>query len=204
MSAHWLLLLQTLTNLNVLQPSEGLPRGWTLEPVRGASAPQFRVTRNHFLRIEHAGGAGFARYRLRQPVPPPVRKGTLTWGWQTATPVHTATLRQRARDDSPVRVFVEFADGRMILYSWGNTEGRGEAFLSPSSSLRVVVVLERAEDADGSWHVERRDPFADYRRAFNRAAKSIIAVGVVSDTDQIGGRALAEVSDLEWQPGASP
>ena len=92
----------------------------------------------------------------------------------------------------------------MILYSWGNTEGRGEMFLSPASGLRAVVVLERAEDADGSWHVERRDPFADYRRAFNRAAKSIIAVGVLSDTDQIGGRALAEVSDLEWQPGASP
>ena len=69
---------------------------------------------------------------------------------------------------------------------------------------RAVVVLERAEDADGSWHVERRDPFADYRRVFNRAAKMIVAVGVATDTDQVGGRAVAEVGDLEWQPGASP
>jgi len=103
-----------------------------------------------------------------------------------------------------VRVFVQFEDGRMILYSWGNTEGRGEMFLSPASGLRAVVVLERAEDADGSWHVERRDPFADYRRVFNRAAKMIVAVGVATDTDQVGGRAVAEVGDLEWQPGASP
>ncbi len=204
MSAHWLLLLQTLTNLNAAPASQGVPRGWTLEAARGAAAPRYRVTRSHFLHLEHVDGAGIARYRLRQPVRPPVRKGTLTWGWQTSTPVHTATLRQRARDDSPVRVFVQFEDGRMILYSWGNTEGRGEIFLSPASGLRAVVVLERAEDADGSWHVERRDPFADYRRAFNRAAKTIVAVGVATDTDQVGGRAVAEVSDLEWQPGASP
>jgi len=203
-SAHWLLLLQTLTNLTAIPPGDGLPRGWTLETVRGAPAPRFRLTRNHFLHLEHVSGAGFARYRLRQPVQPPVRKGTLTWGWQTATPVNTATLRLRARDDSPVRIFVQFADGRMILYAWGNTEGRGEAFLSPTSHLRAVVVLERAEDADGSWHVERRDPFADYRRVFNRAPKAIVAVGVATDTDQIGGRAVAEVGDLEWQPGASP
>ena len=52
--------------------------------------------------------------------------------------------------------------------------------------------------------MERRDPFADYRRAFNRAAKMIVAVGVATDTDQVGGRAVAEVGDLEWQPGASP
>ena len=103
-----------------------------------------------------------------------------------------------------MRIFVQFADGRMILYTWGNAEGRGEAFLSPTSQLRAVVVLERAEDADGSWHVERRDPFADYRRVFNRAPKAIVAVGVATDTDQIGGRAVAEVGDVEWQPGASP
>ncbi len=204
MSAHWLLLLQTLTNLNAAPASPGVPRGWTLEAVRGAAPPRYRVTRSHFLHLEHVSGAAIARYHLRQPVRPPVRKGTLTWGWQTSTPVHTATLRQRARDDSPVRVFVQFEDGRMILYSWGNTEGRGEMFLSPASGLRAVVVLERAEDADGSWHVERRDPFADYRRVFNRAAKMIVAVGVATDTDQVGGRAVAEVGDLEWQPGASP
>src|SRR2546426_11213395 len=92
----------------------------------------------------------------------------------------------------------------MILYSWGTTEGRGEMFLSPASGLRAVVVLERAEDADGSWHVERRDPFADYRRAFNRAPKAIVAVGVATDTDQIGGRAPAEGGGPGGQPRARP
>jgi Protein of unknown function (DUF3047) len=197
-----LLLLQTLTNLNTAQPAEGLPRGWTLVPERGASAPRFRVTRTHFLRIEVVDGAGSARLRLRQPLRPPVRGGTLTWGWQTGTPIQTGSLRLPSRDDSPVRVFVLFDDGRTIFYSWGNTEGRGESF--QTGGRRAVVVLERAEDADGSWHVERRDPFADYRRVFNRAPKAIVAVGLAANTNLLGGRAVAEVGDLEWEPGAAP
>src|SRR3989475_7740400 len=46
---------------------------------------------------------------------------------------------------------------------------------------RLVVVCRRAADADGSWHLERRDPFADYRRAFNRAPHPIVAVGVAAE-----------------------
>jgi hypothetical protein len=47
------------------------------------------------------------------------------------------------------------------------------------------LVCRRAEDANGSWHLETRDPFEDYRRAFNRALHPIVAVGVGADTDQL-------------------
>src|SRR3989441_11791640 len=40
-------------------------------------------------------------------------------------------------------------------------ESRGEHFLSWTGANRGVLVLEGADDADGSWHMERRDPFAD-------------------------------------------
>jgi len=62
----------------------------------------------------------------------------------------------------------------------------------------MVVVLERAEDADGSWHVERRDPFSDYRRLWNNAPKAIVSVGVSSDSDGLKVHAAAEIGDLTW------
>lgn len=193
-----LLALQALTNLSLAPAGPGLPRGWTLQHIKGAPAPVFAVTQAHALRIEADAAAGFASYRLRASLRP--QPGTLSWQWRTTTPLRDAALRQRARDDAPARVFLVFADGRMLFYSWGAQEGRGEHFLSWTGAKRGVLVLERADDADGSWHMERRDPFADYRLLFNRAPKAIVAAGVSADTDQLRGRATAEVSELMWEP----
>jgi DUF3047 family protein len=192
-----LLALQALTNLSLAPAGPGLPGGWTLQRIKGVAAPACAVTAAHALRIEADGAAGFASYRLRTPLRP--QPGTLSWQWRTTTPLHDAALRQRTRDDAPARVFLVFADGRMLFYSWGAGESRGEHFLSWTGASRGVVVLERAEDADGSWHMERRDPFADYRLVFNRAPRAIVAVGVSADTDQLGGHAAAEVSELTWE-----
>jgi hypothetical protein len=66
-----------------------------------------------------------------------------------------------------------------------------------------VLVLERGEDADGSWHLERRDPFADYQLVFHRAPRALVAAGVGVDTGHLGGHARAEVGDLTWQRGGA-
>jgi Protein of unknown function (DUF3047) len=200
-----LLVLQTLTNLSIAPSGMGVPAGWRLQRVQGVEAPTFRVTRGHVLRIEAAreggGQAGTAIYRLRAPIrpPPSTRFGTLTWRWRTDTPLRAAVLRRRATDDSPIRVIVTFADGRALVYTWGSREGRGESFASWAGRNRMVVVLQRAEDADGSWHVERQDPFADYRRLWNNAPKPIVSVGVSADTDGLHARTVAEVGDITWQ-----
>ena len=195
-----LLLLQTLTNLNMVPAREGLPSGWRLVSVQGVPAPTYRVTGAHTLRIVAVGQAATATYRLRQPLrpPPSTRPGALNWRWRSETPLRGADLKRRAGDDSPIRVVITFQDGRVLTYSWGNRESRGESFTSWAGRNRMVIVLERAEDADGSWHVERRDPFSDYRRLWNNAPKPIMSIGVSSDTDGLKVRASAEIGDITW------
>lgn len=198
----FLLLAQTLTNLTIVPMGPGLPTGWRLTRIQGVEPPAFRVTSSHALRVTATGQSGTATYRLRTPLrapPSTTRSGTLTWRWRAETPLRGADLKRKAGDDSPMRVLVTFQDGRVIAYSWGNREGRGESFASWAGRNRMVVVLQRAEDADGSWHVERRDPFADYRRLWNNAAKPIVSVGVSADTDGLKVRAAAEIGDLTWQ-----
>jgi hypothetical protein len=97
-----------------------------------------------------------------------------------------------------MRVVITFQDGRTLTYAWGNREGRGESFASWAGRNRMVIVLERADDADGSWHVERRDPFSDYRRLWNNAPKPIVSIGVSTDTDGLKVRAAAEIGDITW------
>ena len=196
-----LLLLQTLTNLAIVPPRPGLPAGWRLSRVDGVQPPTFEVTRDHTLRMIAVGQGGIATYRLRNPIPPPssLRGGSLTWRWRAGTPLRGADLRRRASDDSPVRLIITFSDGRVLTYVWGNRESRNESFASWAGRSRMVVVLQRAEDADGSWHVEKRDPFGDYRRFWNAAPKPIVSVGIGIDTDGLKVRGASEIGDVTWR-----
>ncbi|MBI1967461.1 MAG: DUF3047 domain-containing protein [Gemmatimonadetes bacterium] len=203
MNVAALLAMQALTTLGLAPAGPGLPSGWRLQRVPGVEPPAFRVTAEHVLRVEARGAAARAEYRLRRPLRP-TSSGVISWRWRSETPLKQAKLRQRGRDDSPARVVVAFEGGRTIAYSWGNAEGRGEIFPSPGVATRVVIVLRRAEDADGSWHLERRDPFADYRRAFNNAPKAIVAISIGADTDVLKARTVAEVGELVWEGRAGP
>ncbi len=202
MTVAALLALQALTTLATAPPGPGLPDGWRLQRVRGARPPAFEVLEGPRLRIESGSGAGFAVYRLRAPLS--AARGVLTWEWRTDTPVLEADLRRREWDDAPIRVLVTFDDGRMLFYCWGNRETPGEIFPSWTDRRRAVVVLRNTRHANGSWQVERRDPFADYRSAFARSPRSIVAVGVGADMDMLGGRSMAEVKGLAWEPLRSP
>jgi len=195
-----LLLLQTLTNFNMVPAAAGLPAGWRLAPVQGVPGPTYRITGSHSLRVVAVGQAATATFRLRQPLRPPAstRAGALNWRWRAETPLNGADLKRRAGDDSPIRVVITFQDGRVLTYCWGNREGRGESFVSWAGRNRMVIVLERAEDADGSWHVERRDPFSDYRRLWSNAPKPIVSVGIMADTDALKVRSAAEIGDITW------
>ena len=195
-----LLVLQTLTNLNMAPIREGIPPGWRLASVKGVPAPAYRVTASHTLRIVATGQAATVTFRLRQALrpPPSTRPGALNWRWRSETPLRGADLKRSASDDAPIRVVITFQDGRVLTYAWGNRESRGESFASWAGRNRMVIVLERADDADGSWHVERRDPFSDYRRLWNNAPKPIVSIGVTSDTDGLKVRAAAEIGDITW------
>lgn len=199
-----LLLAQTLTNLTVVPVATGAPPGWRLTRMQGVESPSYRVTASRALRITATNQGATLTYRLRTPLRPPgsqqrTSERGLTWRWRAETPLRGADLKRRAIDDSPIRVLVTFQDGRVIAYTWGNRESRGESFASWAGRNRMVVVLERGEDADGSWHVEHRNPFTDYRRLWNVAPKPIVSVGVQSDTDGLKVRAAAEIGDLTWE-----
>ncbi|MDH3458748.1 MAG: DUF3047 domain-containing protein [Gemmatimonadota bacterium] len=195
-----LLVACCLTNLADVAPGPGLPDGWDLRRVRGRPAPTYAVTEEAALRVTGAGAVGYAVFELPDRLPP--EDGVLTWRWRTATPLPDADLRDRRRDDSPVRVLVVFRDRRTLFYTWGRAERPGEWFASWTGSTRMVWVLRDVTDADGGWCEERRNPFTDYRTAFDRDPPAIVAVGIVQDSDNLGHPASAEVADLSWTPVA--
>ncbi len=196
----------------------GLPPGWGRRGVSGARMPAFEIVPgddgNHLLRLSSQDQAAFAYVDVDPPLQSAAGEtGSVSWRWRTATPLSEADLREKDVDDSPVRLFLIFAEepvegrdllrkGRVLFYSWGNLETVGTSFPSHVSDRLAVWVLRNSWDADGTWRDESRDPFDDFREFFAEDPPPIRAVGLIPDTDQTGAAAVAEVTEVCWSPSA--
>ena len=133
------------------------------------------------------------------------REGLLSWSWRVDRHLTGVVLREAELDDAPARFFVAFGGGglfgrpRLIFYTWGGREPKGDTFISHVSDRIAVVVLRNSEDATGQWLTERRNPDEDFRRAFDHDPAEIRAVGLMADTDQLGARAEVWLRDVRWE-----
>lgn len=194
-----------LLGLKETSPGARLPAGWEIQPVKNVPPPLVAVHATdsaRVLRIEGAGTAAWLHRSLVAGAGP--AGGRLRWSWRVLeTPAH-ADLREKDRDDSPLRLFVIFGNprgvfsrgGRIIFYSTGSNEppdynGRSHV------SGRIQIVRVAGADRLGEWVELEVDPDADYRRIWGRSPPRIAAVGLMQDTDQTGGSAVAEVRRLE-------
>lgn len=184
-----------------------------MQPLADAPLPSLRLVdgREGGSRVEirTRGGAGLVLAPL--PAGPLRDPGALRWRWRVEEAPATADLRDPDRDDSPLRVFVAFGETaptgiddveRAIFYSWGSRRRAGARFPSHLSHRIGIRVLRSAEDL-GGWHIERRDPFRDFREHFGEDPPPVTAVGFVADADQTGGRVRASLGEICWEAGSA-
>lgn len=210
-----LLLLAAVPTLHLLdlrdsRPGEGLPAGWTVRQVKGQPPPEYLVLEaggELALRVSGRGAAAWANRELTEPIGPAA--GRLRWSWRVLELPRGSDLRDRAADDSAIRLYVVFGrpgglfggSGRIVFYTWGNAEPEGLALRSFVSSRIQIVRVAGEMEADSLWRDQEVDPFADYRRFWRRDPPAITAVGIMQDTDMTRSMAVAEFRDLRWEPG---
>lgn len=149
-------------------------------------------------------GTGFYR-RVRVD---PRRQPMLEWSWRIENAVPGADLRAGSREDSAARLVVSFhGDPKkldfhdrtqlrlakvfageplpyaMLLYVWSNQLPVGTALPSPQIDRIRMVVVESGQGHVGQWLNYRRNVLEDYRRAFGEDPGDIVAVGMLTDTD---------------------
>jgi DUF3047 family protein len=196
---------------------DGAPPGW--EPVsfkRVERRTRYTVLREgagHVLRAEsQAAAAG-----LYHPLDLDPREYCLvSWRWKVDGVVERADARRKEGDDYAARVYIAFRydprsagvwekatygalrlfygqypPGRAIGYVWDNRLAPGTALPSPYTERTRMLVLESGTARVGRWVEEERDLCADYRRLFTGEPPRIAGVGVMTDTDDTGGRAVA-------------
>jgi len=156
--------------------------------------------------------------------PPATAPLILSWRWKTGALVPGADNRDKAREDAPLRVMVAFDGDRstlpaaeqklarrtkatsgrdlpfaMLMYIWSDLVAVETVIPSAHTGRVKMLVVASGANGLGAWQAVRRDVAADYRRAYGEAPGPVLAVGVMTDTDNTGAKAAGEYADLRFE-----
>lgn len=140
----------------------------------------------------------------------------LSWEWKVENILQKGDPTQKNGDDFPARVVVAFhyeperasffkwiryelarliygryPPGSALIYVWDNRLPVGTTLNSAYTAWAKVVVLESGPEKVGQWVPERRNFYLDYRRAFGENPTRLKFIGIMTDTDDTGERAVA-------------
>jgi len=156
-------------------------------------------------------------------VPPPMARATrLSWRWNVPMLIADADNQSIGKDDSPARVVISFRGDRSkldaadratmslakalggidlpfaaIQYIWEGDASVGTLIPNANTGRIQKLVVRSGPEGLGSWLSFSRDVYADFRRAFpNEEPGDIESIGLMTDTDSLGGTAEACYADL--------
>ena len=151
----------------------------------------------------------------------PGRQPVLEWSWRVEKLVPGADLRKGSREDSAARLVISFHGDpakldfeerarlrlakvfageplpyAMLIYVWSNQIALETTLPSPQIDRIRMVVVESGDARLGQWLTYRRNIVEDYRRAFGEDPGEIVAVGVLTDSDNTRQSARALYGDI--------
>jgi hypothetical protein len=143
------------------------------------------------------------------------------WRWKVSHLIPGADNRLSGRDDSPVRVIFAFDGNKSrlpmtdravflltraagnelpyatLMYVWSNELQVGTVLPNPHTRrVQMIVAATGAKDV-GRWCTIKRNLLDDFRRAFGEDPGRLVAIGVMTDTDNTGVAAESWYGDIE-------
>ena len=127
----------------------------------------------------------------------------LSWDWRVDRPVQGEALDRRNGSDVAARVYVYFDTGglpwqkRSLDYVWSDTLPEGTILSSPFSGESKILVVESGRTHIGQWRHVERNLQDDYARCFGKQRlPKVVAIGLMTDSDNTGQEAAAYYDDL--------
>jgi len=126
----------------------------------------------------------------------------LSWEWRVEQPVEGERLERKDGSDAAARVYVYFETGglpwqkRSIDYVWSASLPVGTVLSSAYSSTSKIIVVDGGPQTLFRWRRFARNLEEDYRLCFGEEAPHVVAIGLMTDTDNTKGQALAYFDEL--------
>ncbi len=202
------------------------PSNWRPIALAPGKTPTiYRLERNDERVALHAI-ADAAASAIGLPVHIDVHKfATVGWDWKPVAPIANADNHVSAREDAALRLVFAFDGERQqlpladrvtlgaahvlagadlpyatLMYLWVPHGTHGEKIPNPHTQ-RVEMIVADTAAADGKWHALRRNLLDDYRQVFHEEPGALIAIGVMTDTDNTGGKVEAWYGDIRFEAG---
>jgi hypothetical protein len=135
------------------------------------------------------------------------------WRWRVHEGVPAMDLTRRGMDDRTLGVYFIFGTAgdagksatallgspsvTALVFVFGGNRPRGEILPSPHMGRRgKFIVLRHADAEKGIWFNEDVDIASDHVRAFGRQSLLLLAVAIMSDSDDTRKRNRAELEGL--------
>jgi len=165
------------------------------------------------LAVHAASSASMLRQTVRVE---PAQLGQLRFSWMVPALIGAADLTQRDGDDSPVRVVLAFEGDRArfsarnaalselselltgeplpyatLMYVWSNHRAAGTVVINPRTDRIRKLVMESGPGRLSQWLDYERDVRADFLKAFGEPPGALLAIGIMTDTDNTRSEAQA-------------
>ncbi len=172
------------------------PEGWKARGGKGSKVYRVRSNKEAYLEANAIDSAVTIakkfEYDLKQ-------YPFLMWQWRVLELPPGGDERFKKTGDSAAAIYVIFK-GRIrpdnLKYVWSASLPLGTTTESPYSSKTKIVVLRNQSSPLGEWVSERVNVYADYKRLFGREPKPVQAIGLMSDSDNTGSRAVAHYKGI--------
>ena len=152
----------------------------------------------------------------------------LRWRWRLDQPLHSTDLRQRAGDDSPLKVCalfdlpieqLDFVERNLLraarsmsgeklpaatlCYLWDARLPAGTLLDNAFTHRLRMIVVDSGEQHLGEWVAHTQNLAADFHRAFGKEAPNLpplLGLLVGADSDNTAGHSLGYVGDVTLSP----
>ncbi|MGI9134213.1 MAG: DUF3047 domain-containing protein, partial [Rhodoferax sp.] len=87
-----------------------------------------------------------------------------------------------------------------MMYVWCNTRPPGSVILNPRTDRIRKLVVESGPNNLNRWLDYERDVRADFERLFGEPPGALLAIGVMTDSDNTRTRTRAWYGPIAWAP----
>lgn len=167
--------------------------------------------------VADASASGLTRKIPIDPKEYPIVK----WRWKVVNILKKGNVYRKDGDDYPARIYIvfEYDPGKMgfservkyemarmlygeyppmatISYIWASNAPAGLIVPNPYTDRAMMVVVESGVKNINAWVSEKRNIYADFRKAFKDEPPMISGVAIMTDTDNTGESATTYYGDI--------
>ena len=205
-----------------LTPGSPLPTVWqplTFKKIKQHT--QYRFVDDGGPTVVQADSRHSASGLIRKVSIDPRAYNKISWRWKVSSVYAKGDVALKSGDDFPARVYITFAydpsrvgflekakyeAARLIYgetpplaaitYIWASRAPTGLMVANAYTDRVKMVVLQSGTARAGRWVVEKRDIYADYKKAFGGEPTRISGVAIMTDSDNTGESARAWYGDI--------